>query len=382
MVSGHFDEFTERRANLGKPFEEPGTRGKTEGLPSDTAACQIECDGLWKVFGSNADAALSAIRAENLSKDEAQQRFDCVIGVSDASLRVQKGEIFCIMGLSGSGKSTLLRHINRLIEPTAGRVMIDGKDISRLDRKGLARLRSETIGMVFQHMALWPHRSIRDNVAYGLEVRGVDRKHRNEAAERVLAQVKLSGWENHYPDELSGGMQQRVGLARALAADPDILLMDEPFSALDPLIRTELQDQFLELSTAVHKTTLFITHDLEEAIRLGHRVAIMKDGVIVQVGTPEDILTNPADDYVESFVKGISRLRFITAGRVMIAQDRVGNLDPLELPAVHPDAGLRELIDSVNATGGPIAVRDGDQPVGIVTPHSLLDAIKGRLRSE
>ena len=367
---------------MGKPIEEPVAWEKTKGLPGDTKTCQIECDGLWKVFGQNADAAFSAIRSGNLGKDEAQERFNCVIGVSDASLRVQKGEIFCIMGLSGSGKSTLLRHINRLIEPTAGRVLIDGQDISRLDRKGLSRLRSETIGMVFQHMALWPHRNIRDNVAYGLEVRGVDRKSRSEAAERVLDQVKLGGWENHYPDELSGGMQQRVGLARALAADPDILLMDEPFSALDPLIRTELQDQFLELSTAVHKTTLFITHDLEEAIRLGHRVAIMKDGVIVQIGTPEDILTNPADDYVESFVKGISRLRFITAERIMMARDVVENLDPVELPAVRPDAGLRELIDSVNATGGPVAVRDGDHPVGIVTPHSLLDAIKGRLRAE
>ncbi|MET4806105.1 glycine betaine/L-proline ABC transporter ATP-binding protein [Limibacillus sp. MBR-115] len=342
---------------------------------------QIECEGVWKIFGPNPEAALQAIRSEGLGKEEAQQRFNSVIGVSNASLQIRRGELFCIMGLSGSGKSTLLRHVNRLIDPTAGKIMVGGVDISLLDRAGIARLRSKTIGMVFQHMALWPHRTIQDNVAYGLEVQGVGKRKRRAVAAQALEQVKLQGWESHYPDELSGGMQQRVGLARALASDPDILLMDEPFSALDPLIRNELQGQFLELSSTMKKTTLFITHDLEEAIRLGDRVAIMKDGVIVQLGTPQEIILNPSNDYVAEFVRTMSQVRFITAESVMT---RLADVAPtpndMELSTyVLPTANLDQIIDAVQIAKGPIGVRDGEGVIGRIEPVALLSAMKDRL---
>lgn len=352
-------------------------------MADNNSDAQIECRGLWKIFGDKANHAIDVLRSGQISKDEAKERYDCVIGVADCSLKIRRGEIFCIMGLSGSGKSTLLRHINRLIEPTAGQVIINGQDISRLDRKELLQLRSKTIGMVFQHMALWPHRNIRDNVAYGLEVRGVGAAKRHETAGRVLEQVQLNGWDQHYPDELSGGMQQRVGLARALAADPDILLMDEPFSALDPLIRAELQTQFLELSAAIGKTTLFVTHDLQEAIRMGTRVAIMKDGVVVQIGTPNEILVNPADDYVRSFVKGVSPLRYLTAEAIMepIAQSSQVKIAKQSKTknCVRPDAGLEELIAANLKDGQSVVVDDGSGAVGTITTQGLLSAIKDRL---
>ena len=277
----------------------------------------IACEALWKIFGRRADEAMEAVRSEGISKEEVRARFDCVVGVRDASFTVRTGEIFCIMGLSGSGKSTLIRHVNRLIEPTSGRVVIEGRDVGALGAKELRQLRAEKIGMVFQNMALMPHRTVRDNVSYGLEVRGVGRAERVATAEKALETVELAGWGKSYPDELSGGMQQRVGLARALAADPRILLMDEPFSALDPLIRRQLQDQFMVLASSMRKTTLFITHDLDEAIRIGDRIAVMKDGVLVQIGTPEDIVMRPADAYVADFVAGISKLHLITARRIM-----------------------------------------------------------------
>ena len=339
---------------------------------------RIECKNLWKVFGKNSHDVLNDITRDGLSKEQAQIRHDCIVGVNNVSLKINKGEIFCIMGLSGSGKSTLVRHINRLIEPTSGQVIVDGVDIATFDSKSLASFRSNNVGMVFQHMALWPHRSIRDNVAYSLELRGVKKPERHKAAAAVLEQMKLKGWDNKYPDELSGGMQQRVGLARALVGNPDILLMDEPFSALDPLIRTELQQQFLELSATLNTTTLFITHDLEEAIRLGHRVAIMKDGVIVQVGTPEDILHNPADDYVKSFVKGISRLRYVTAQQAMVPLERYGMIEKMPAPAamIDVDSDIKSIIDQVLANNDPTVVEKNGKPVGVITADSLLKVIK------
>ena len=356
------------------PSMDEQAKGKA-GDDSNDRDIHIECDGVWKIFGDSPDDALNLIRTENLDKSEAQERHNCVIGVSDVSLRIRKGEIFCIMGLSGSGKSTLLRHINRLIEPTEGRVLINGQDIAELDAKGLQTLRAKTIGMVFQHMALWPHRTIQDNVAYGLEVRGVGRKERRKIAVEILDQMQLAGWETHYPDELSGGMQQRVGLARALAADPDILLMDEPFSALDPLIRADLQGQFLELAARLHKTTLFVTHDLEEAIRMGHRVAIMKGGEVVQVGTPEDIVLNPQGEYVERFVQGISRLRFLTARQIMRpAKDREGT-NGTET-RIGPQVKLHGIIDALRGVDSHLEVHDGDSALGVIAASDLLTAVR------
>ncbi len=308
----------------------------------------IECKKVWKVFGEQTNKAVEAVRDEGLSKVEVLERFQNVVAVADVSFEVSQGEIFCIMGLSGSGKSTLLRLINRLIEPTSGHILINGQDIGNLDAKNLRTLRSETIGMVFQNAALLPHRTVRDNVAFALELRKVSKPERDIVAEEMLDLVRLNGWEDRMPSELSGGMQQRVGLARALAADPDILLMDEPFSALDPLIRRQLQGQFLELSSVMKKTTVFITHDLDEAIRLGNRIAIMKDGALVQIGTPEEIVTKPVDGYVTEFVKGISRLTLVRAHTVMQPIETYHGATEEDLscfPTASPEADLNELIN-------------------------------------
>ena len=335
----------------------------------------VECKGVWKVFGKRASEALSAVKAENLDKAETLRRFGCVVGVADASFSVSTGKIFCIMGLSGSGKSTLVRHINRLIEPTAGEIWVEGEDVNRLNEHGLRALRSKRIGMVFQNMALLPHRSVRDNVALSLELRGMPRKDRYEIAEEKLALVSLAGWSDRFPHELSGGMKQRVGLARAMAADPDILLMDEPFSALDPVIRRQLQEQFLELASVLNKTTIFITHDLDEAIKLGDNIAIMKDGRIVQTGTPEDIVTNPKEAYVADFVAGISRLKLVTARKIMAPVQGVPL--PATSPRAHLDATLDDLIDLACGSEEPIRVMDGDVVAGQITKHVLLRGIQG-----
>ena len=345
-------------------------------LNHQTTQVAVECRNLWKIYGERSAEALTAARDHHADKDAIFNEFGCVLGVADASFQVTRGEIFCIMGLSGSGKSTLLRHINRLIEPTTGEVIVDGQQVTRLAPAQLRALRSKTIGMVFQHMALWPHRTLRDNVAYGLEVRGVDAPTRGEAAERALAQVQLAGWQDRYPDELSGGMQQRVGLARALAADPGILLMDEPFSALDPLIRRELQDEFLELSKTMHKTTLFITHDLDEAVRLGHRVAIMKDGFIVQQGRPEEIVTRPEGAYVSKFVSSMSTLGFLTAADVVLGDgDAARAARSGGAPVVGAQTNIRELLVAFDAGAREIVVGAGDEALGVVTPDSIMKAV-------
>ncbi|NVK40320.1 MAG: glycine betaine/L-proline ABC transporter ATP-binding protein [Oceanospirillaceae bacterium] len=347
-------------------------------MPTQQAA--IQCRNVWKIFGDRADEALEAIHSEGLNKDQVRERFGCVVGVADASFSVAEGEIFCIMGLSGSGKSTLVRHINRLIEPTAGEILIDGSDINQLGAEALRQVRAEKIGMVFQHTALLPHRTVRDNVALGLELRGVDKEARIKVAHEKLALVHLDGWEERMPSELSGGMQQRVGLARAMAADPRVLLMDEPFSALDPLIRRQLQDQFLELAAVMKKTTLFITHDLDEAIRIGNRIAIMKDGRVVQVGTPEEIITAPADDYVAEFVEGISRLHLVYAQTVMQPVDqyraRHGEL-PADCPTAALEADLDQLTNLTVSGDKPVVILDGGRPVGVVTMRDVLRGIQG-----
>ena len=351
---------------------------------SSVNSAVIVCQNLWKIFGTKAEIAMKAISNEGLSKTEVLKKYQCVIGVQDASFSVDEGEVFCIMGLSGSGKSTLIRHVNRLIEPTSGTVSIEGLDINRLGAVELRALRSTKIGMVFQNMALMPHRTVRDNVAFALEVRGVNRDERYETADKAIETVDLEGWGNRYPDELSGGMQQRVGLARAIAADPHILLMDEPFSALDPLIRRQLQTQFLHLAEVMRKTTLFITHDLDEAIRIGDRIAIMKDGALVQIGTPEEIVTEPVDDYVADFVAGISKLHLVTAQKVMqplsVYEENRGSLDKESCPTANPDDNLDELVNMSIDTDHPIIVVDGEEKlVGVVTKRRLLRGIQGKL---
>ena len=340
----------------------------------------IRMRDVWKIFGARVEEAMAAITREGLSKSVVLDRFGCVVGIANCSFEVPRGEIFCVMGLSGSGKSTMVRHINRLIEPTSGHIQVLGKDVLKLDKRGLRKLRAARIGMVFQHMALFPHRTVRDNVAFPLQVQGQPKSRRWEISQRCLSLVNLDGYEDRFPSELSGGMQQRVGLARALASDPEVLLMDEPFSALDPLIRRQLQEQFMSLSAELNKTTIFITHDLDEAIRIGNRIAIMKDGRIVQIGTPEEIVTDPVDDYVRDFVEGISTLKLVFAHRIMEPIDayRLQPGEDLDLaPRVPHDMDLAGLIDLATATEQPVVVSDGGKDVGVVNKATLLKGIKG-----
>ncbi|WP_272010644.1 quaternary amine ABC transporter ATP-binding protein [Roseovarius sp. ZX-A-9] len=336
----------------------------------------IKLENIWKIFGVRADEAMAAIKSDGLTKAEILKKFDCVVGVQDACLDVSHGEIFCIMGLSGSGKSTLIRHVNRLIEPTSGTIQILGRDVGAMSPRDLQQMRAEQIGMVFQHMALMPHRSVRDNVSYPLEIRRIPKSRRWAISDNALKLVDLVGYEDRLPSELSGGMQQRVGIARALASDPEILLMDEPFSALDPLIRMQLQDQFSQLAAQLKKTTIFITHDLDEAIRIGHRIAIMKDGAIVQIGTPEEIVLNPTDDYVRAFVQGISKLRLVRAHSIMAPVETYsGSLEGAARAT--PDATLDQLIDFSLPSEMPVVIVDDDVEVGIVTKHALLRGVQG-----
>lgn len=267
-----------------------------------TSKQKIVIENVFKVFGDNVPAAIKLIESAE-SKSDILAKTGCVVGVNDISLNIDSGEIFVIMGLSGSGKSTLVRHFNRLIDPTSGHIYVDGEDILQYNPDQLRQFRRNKISMVFQSFGLLPHKTVLDNVAYGLKVRGESKAYQEEKANYWIDTVGLKGYEFRYPAQLSGGMRQRVGLARALAADTDIILMDEAFSALDPLIRTEMQDQLLTLQSTLHKTIVFITHDLDEALRIGNRIAIMKDGQLIQVGTPHDILNNPADEYVDRFVQ-------------------------------------------------------------------------------
>jgi glycine betaine/proline transport system ATP-binding protein len=277
---------------------------------------RISVRSLWKVFGEDPDRAMSS---EYIDKRKAviQEELGCVVALKDVSFDVNEGETFVVMGLSGSGKSTLVRCLTRLIEPNSGEIYVDAEDVIKYNGRELTNFRRTKTAMVFQHFGLMPNRTILDNVAFGLEIQGIDKHTRWEKAREVIELVGLKGWEDNYATELSGGMQQRVGLARALAVDPEILLMDEPFSALDPLIRREMQDELINLQTTLKKTIVFITHDLDEALRLGSRIAIMKDGEIVQLGSKEEIVDNPADSYVEDFIRSISRTRVLGAGSIM-----------------------------------------------------------------
>jgi glycine betaine/proline transport system ATP-binding protein len=276
----------------------------------------IQVKDLYKVFGDKPQSVMPMVKAGK-SKDEILAETGHTVGLKEIDLEIKRGEIFVIMGLSGSGKSTLIRHFNRLIEPTAGEIIVEGTDVMKLNTKELEQFRRHKMSMVFQRFGLMPHYTVLDNVAYGLKIQGIDKSVREQKATEWLETVGLKGYEEQYPNQLSGGQQQRVGLARALCTDAEILLMDEAFSALDPLIRSEMQDQLIELQHKLNKTIIFITHDLDEALRLGDRIAILKDGLLVQQGEPEEILLHPADEYVEAFVKDVNRARALTVETVM-----------------------------------------------------------------
>jgi glycine betaine/proline transport system ATP-binding protein len=350
---------------------------------------RLQAEHLYKVFGRRPDDAVAKLES-GTDRDELRTE-GTTAAVIDASFTVEPGQIFVVMGLSGSGKSTLLRMLNGLLEPTSGRVLFDGQDLTALSPQELRRVRSTKISMVFQHFALFPHRSVLENAGYGLEVQGVPRAEREKRAARALELTGLGGWEKSWPDELSGGMQQRVGLARALATDADMLLMDESFSALDPLIRRDMQDQLLELQKRLKKTIVFITHDLNEAMRLGDRIAVMRDGRIVQLGTAEDILVTPANDYVASFTQDVDRSRVLTAGAIMAEPEtafgtRTEGGEEIRTPAdvlaaaparVHEDTPIIELFTPCSVSGMPVAVTDADGTLVGVVPRARLLAVLG-----
>ena len=277
---------------------------------------QIDAKNLWKVFGQNTELALSPDYTDK-TRTEIQEELGALTALRDVSFSIAQGEVYVVMGLSGSGKSTLARILIRLLEPTSGSVLFNGEDITAYSQQQLIEFRRTSVAMVFQNYALLPHRRVLENVAYGLEIRGIDKAERLKAAEQAIETVGLSGWERYYPREMSGGMQQRVGLARALAVNPDVLIMDEPFSGLDPLIRRQMQDELVSIESELHKTIVFITHDLNEALKLGNKIAIMRDGEIIQEGTPEEIVSVPSDDYVSEFVRDVSSTRVIQARAVM-----------------------------------------------------------------
>lgn len=328
----------------------------------ETRPVKIQVQDLILIFGKNKHKALQLLK-EGKSKKEILEQTHCTVGVNRASFEIYEGEFFVIMGLSGSGKSTLLRCLNRLIEPTSGHVFINGDDVTRKNHKDLLDIRRSEMSMVFQKFGLLPHRNIMENVAFGLELRGEEKMSRETVAQEALDTVGLHGFEKQYPSQLSGGMQQRVGLARALTNNPEILLMDEAFSALDPLIKTEMQDELLDLQDKVRKTIVFITHDLDEAIKLGDRIVIMKDGSIEQIGTAEEILTNPATEYVEAFVRKVDRKTIITAGTLMHEKPtvvRYGKDGPEGTLRKMRSTGLDVLpvVDSKNIFMGFVWVKD------------------------
>ena len=348
-------------------------------MSTENSGSSIEIQNVSKIFGNTSKEALDAITKKRVSKQEALEKYNSVIGVSDVSFDIRPGEIFCVMGLSGSGKSTLVRHINRLLEPTMGKILIDGQDVMAMEKQDLQEFRNKKIGMVFQNFALMPHRSVIDNIAMPLEIRGINKNKRYGKANEILNIVELQGWGNKYAHELSGGMQQRVGLARALAADPEILLMDEPFSALDPLIRRQLQKEFIKLSKKLKKTTVFITHDLDEAVKVGHRIAIMRDGMVIQVGTPEEIVMNPEDDYVADFVKGISRLEVVKAKSIMKPIDEFIQINgeiPKDAIRMNENDDLSSLIEHSVSSNKPIVIcnKKGSE-LGVVSQKDLLVSI-------
>lgn len=345
----------------------------------------IKVDKLVKIFGPDPRATLSLLK-EGLSKDEIRAKTGHTVGVNEASFTVKPGEFFVIMGLSGSGKSTLLRCINRLIDPTAGRILVQRDagevDVTKLDAKGLRELRRNTVSMVFQRFGLLPHRKVRENVAFGLEIKGQSEKDRLANAQKALDMVGLNGWGDSYPDELSGGMQQRVGLARALATDAPVLLMDEPFSALDPLIKVNMQNELIRIEEQLKRTILFITHDLDEALKLGHRIAIMEGGRVVQIGTPEEIIVNPRTEYVADFVEHADPTGVITSATICVPSSSP------QLRKVKEDAGTRyfahesrpQVLIGLNDAGRLVNVIHNDKKVELSTLETMLEKPAPALR--
>jgi glycine betaine/proline transport system ATP-binding protein len=340
-------------------------------MTSSTHEAALAVDGLWKIFGNGAEKIIGTPEAD-LSRKELQAKTGCVMAVKDVSFEVTPGEVFVVMGLSGSGKSTLIRLLTRLIEPTAGQVVMNGEDITAATDDQLRELRRHHVAMVFQHFGLLPHRKVIDNVGYGLEVRGEDKKVRRSRAKEMIDLVGLTGNEESYPDQLSGGMQQRVGLARALAVDPQVLMFDEPFSALDPLIRRDMQNEVIRLHEEVGKTMIFITHDLQEALKLGDRILIMRDGEIVQIGTPAQVVGAPADEYVRDFVSEVPRSHVLTLRWVM-RPPHPG--EALNGPAMPADRIIRDAARGVLDSEHPVRVFDGDEMIGVVDDEAILRVV-------
>ena len=349
-----------------------GRQGLPEARSGGARPVKLACHGLWKIYGRDAAAFMARHGGNPTAADLAAAGM--IGAVRNATLEVAEGEIFIIMGLSGSGKSTIVRCLSRLIEPTAGSVGFEGRDLLRLSERELIEIRRHKMGMVFQHFALLPHLTVLGNVGFPLAIQGIGKAERERRAREVIELVGLAGRESFYPRELSGGQQQRVGLARSLSVKPQIWLLDEPFSALDPLIRREMQSELLRLQGMLHKTIVFITHDFDEAIRLADRIAIMKDGEIIQIGTPEELVTNPATDYVAEFTRDVQRAKVISAGRLMrpVSADRHGG-------RVDQAAKIASFAAEIVAAASPFAVTDaGGSVIGEVTPQAVIDLLAGR----
>lgn len=331
----------------------------------------IQIKSLYKIFSDNEAAALEAVR-NGMGKPELLEKHNSVLGLQDINIDMPQDGIQVVMGLSGSGKSTLIRHINRLIEPTSGEVLVDGQNVLEMSDAQLQQFRAFKTAMVFQKFALLPHRTVQSNVEFGLEVQGVEASERHQRSQKWIERVGLGGFEDRYPSQLSGGMQQRVGLARALATDAEILLMDEAFSALDPLIRTDMQDVMLELQEELNKTIVFITHDLDEALRIGDKIAILRDGAIVQQGNAQDIILRPADDYIRDFVKDINRARVLRVDSIMIKPN-----SKTKGPEIHGDIRLDEatrIMQEANATQARVT-DDAGKTIGAVSLDVIVDAM-------
>ena len=336
---------------------------------------KIEINNVYKIFGNNPSSVLPQVK-EGATKDDILENTGHTVGLDNVSLKIEEGETFVCMGLSGSGKSTLIRHLNRLIDPTDGEILIEGTNVMNLNKEELIEFRRHKMSMVFQRFGLFPHKTVIQNVGYGLEMQGKAEEERNKISMEKINAVGLSGFENQYPAQLSGGMQQRVGLARALATDTDIMLMDEAFSALDPLIRSDMQKQLIDLQSQLKKTIVFITHDLDESLRLGDHIGILNAGKLVQVGTPEEIIMNPADDYVKAFVKDVNRAKVIKAKIIMKKPNEVGNIDKSNVIKVHEDQFIEEFLPQIVCSDANCEVVDKTGNIkGYITNQELQSSL-------